>query len=327
MAWDRACDIVLNSVLKVRPNENLVIVADEASQLVAEALHERAREAHLDSTLCLMGRRTKPAEEPPAAIAAAMLAADCAVLATTQSITHSRARHAAMNAGVRIASMPGASARMFEDGSLEADVNLTQPLGLWIADQITAADEARITSPLGTDLRMSIKGRRGGGSYGVADVAGAFTVTPCLESTVGPVEWTAEGTLVVDGVVVPGGMVKQPFEIVFEKGTVKTIGDGPDAAAFQSMMEGYGDPNVYHVAELGIGLNPRAQMGFGIMAEDEGVYGTIHIGLGEGRSFGSSITAITHTDLVLLTGQITLDGKVILDQREFAFTPPADSTH
>jgi len=49
--------------------------------------------------------------------------------------------------------------------------------------------------------------------------AGAFTVTPCLESTVGPVEWTAEGTLVVDGVVVPGGMVKQPFEIVFEKGT------------------------------------------------------------------------------------------------------------
>jgi leucyl aminopeptidase (aminopeptidase T) len=327
MGWERACDIVLNSVLKVKPNENLVIVADDGSQSVAEALHEYARSAQLDSTLCLMGRRTKPAEEPPPAIAAAMLAADCAVLAVTQSITHSRARHAAMNAGVRIASMPGASPRMFEDGSLEADVNVTQPLGEWIAQQITAADEAPITSPLGTDLRMSIKGRRGGGSYGVADVPGAFTVTPCLESTVGPVEWTAEGRLIVDGVVVPGGMVTQPFEIVFEKGTVTRIGDGPDADAFKAMMEGYGDPNVYHVAELGIGLNPRAQMGFGIMAEDEGVYGTIHIGLGEGRSFGSSITAVTHTDLVLLTGKIALDGNVILDAREFAFNPAANAVH
>jgi leucyl aminopeptidase (aminopeptidase T) len=326
MGWDRACDIVLNSVLKVRPNENLVIVADETSQSVAEALHARAREAGLDSTLCLMGKRTKPAEEPPDAIAAAMLAADCAVLAVTQSITHSRARHAAMNAGVRIASMPGASPRMFEDGSLEADINVTKPLGEWLAEQITGADEARITSPLGTDLRLSIKGRRGGGSYGVADTPGGFTVTPCLESTVGPVEWTAEGTLIVDGVVVPGGMVKQPFEIVFEKGTVKHIGEGPDADAFKAMMEGYGDPNVFHVAEMGIGLNPKAQMGFGIMAEDEGVYGTIHIGLGEGRSFGSSITAITHTDLVLLTGCITLDGRVILDHREFAFTPQAGTS-
>jgi leucyl aminopeptidase (aminopeptidase T) len=138
-----------------------------------------------------------------------------------------------MNAGVRITSMPGASPRMFEDGSLEADVNMTQPLGEWLAEQITAADEARITSPLGTDLRLSIKGRRGGGSYGVADVPGAFTVTPCLESTVGPVEWTAEGRVIVDGVVVPGGMVTQPFEVVLEKDTVSPIGEGHDAEALK----------------------------------------------------------------------------------------------
>ena len=319
MAWERACDIVLMSVLKVQPGERLVIVADEGSQSVAEALHARAHKIGLDPALCLMPMRAKPSEEPPAPIAAAMKAADCAILAVTRSITHSRARHEAMQAGVRIASMPGACPQMFEDGSLEADVNMIVPLGLWIADQITHSNEVRVTSSLGTNLSLSVAGRTGGGSFGIADKPGGFTVTPCLEATVGPVEWSAEGIVIVDGVVVPGGLVREPFEVTIQKGTVTHISGGVEAEQLRNLLAGYGDPNVYHVVELGIGLNPRAEIGRDISSEDEGVYGTIHFGLGEGRSFGSSITASTHTDLVLLEGRVTLDGKVLLDNRKFTY--------
>jgi leucyl aminopeptidase (aminopeptidase T) len=310
MAWERGCDILLSTVLKVRPEERLVIVTDEGGQAVAEALHARARAKGLDPTLCLMPIRSKPHEEPPSPIAAALKAADCGILAVTRSITHSRARNDATAAGVRIASMPGACARMFEDGSLEADASVIKPLGEWIASQVTAANDVHITSDRGTDLRLSVAGRKGGGSYGLADTPGGFTVIPCLEAVVGPVEWTAQGRLVVDGVVVPGRLVKEPFEVIIEKGTITSIA-------------GYDDPNVYHLAELGIGLNPNAQMGFDISAEDEGVYGTIHFGFGEGRSFGTAITASTHTDLVLLDGRIKLDGKTLLDHRVFSYPDQA----
>jgi 2,5-dihydroxypyridine 5,6-dioxygenase len=319
MAWEHSCDILLTTVLKVKPEERLVIVTDEGGQAVAEALHSRAREKGLDPTLCLMPMRSKPHEEPPGPIAAALKAADCGILAVTRSITHSRARNEATRAGVRIASMPGACPRMFEDGSLEADAAVIKPLGEWIASQITAANKVHITSDRGTDLRLSVTGRIGGGSYGLADSPGGFTVIPCLEAVVGPVEWSAHGRIVVDGVVVPGRLVKEPFEVVVEKGTITSMTGGEDAELLRTLLAGYGDPNVYHLAELGMGLNPKAQMGFDISAEDEGVYGTIHFGFGEGRSFGTAITASTHTDLVLLEGRVTLDGKTLLDHREFTY--------
>jgi 2,5-dihydroxypyridine 5,6-dioxygenase len=319
MPWEHSCDILLDTVLKVRPSERLVIVTDEGAQAVAEALHSRAREKGLDPTLCLMPMRAKPHEEPPKPIAVALQSADCGILAVTRSITHSRARNDATRLGVRIASMPGACARMFEDGSLEADASVIKPLGEWIATQITAANDIHITSDRGTDLRLSVAGRVGGGSYGLADSRGGFTVIPCLEATVGPVEWSANGRLVVDGVVVPGGLVKEPFEIIVDKGTIKSVSGGEDAVKLRLMLEGYRDPNVFHLAELGIGLNPKAQMGFDIAAEDEGVYGTIHFGFGEGRSFGTAITASTHTDVVLQDGRITLDGKTLLDHRQFTY--------
>lgn len=319
MAWENSCDILLSTVLKVKPGERLVIVTDDGAQEVAEALYTRGRTNGLDPTLCLMPIRSRPHEEPPSPIAAALKAADCGILAVTRSITHSRARNEATAAGVRIASMPGACPRMFEDGSLEADASVIKPLGEWISAQITAANDVHVTSDRGTDLRLSVAGRKGWGSFGLADTPGGFTVIPCLEAVVGPVEWSAQGRLIVDGVVVPGRLVKEPFEVIVEKGTIKSINGGEDADMLRKLLSGYDDPNVYHLAELGIGLNPKAQMGFDISAEDEGVYGTIHFGFGEGRSFGTAITASTHTDLVLSDGRITLDGKTLLDHRVFTY--------
>jgi leucyl aminopeptidase (aminopeptidase T) len=322
MPWERASDVMLDTVLKVRPGEKLVIVTDDDALEVARALHQRAHEKGLDPTLCLMPVRSKPHEDPPDPIAVALRSADCGIIAVTKSITHSRARNDATRAGVRIASMPGACPRMFEDGSLEADASVIKPLCEWIDDQITAGDEVRITSDRGTDLTLSVAGRTAGGSFGLADVKGGFTVIPCLEATVGPVEWSANGRLVVDGCVVPGGLVEDPIEIVVEKGTIMSMTGGVDAEKLKTLLAGYNDPNVYHLAELGIGLNPKAVMGFDIAAEDEGVYGTIHFGFGEGRSFGTAITASTHTDVVLTDGRVQVDGRTILDHREFTFPQP-----
>lgn len=46
------------------------------------------------------------------------------------------------------------------------------------------------------------------------------------------------------------------------------------------------DPNVYNIAEMGVGLNPQCRF-MGFMLEDEGVYGSAHIGIGTSITLGA----------------------------------------
>jgi leucyl aminopeptidase (aminopeptidase T) len=69
---------------------------------------------------------------------------------------------------------------------------------------------------------------------------------------------------------------------------------------------------MYQVVELGIGLNKEARIGRGLMAEDEGQFGTVHLGLGEGRTFGLDVRAPSHVDLVVRYPTVTIDGRRVL---------------
>ena len=60
----------------------------------------------------MISERDSEAAEPPDAVAAAMLAADVVLAPTIQSISHTAARKAATEAGVRVASMPGVTEEM-----------------------------------------------------------------------------------------------------------------------------------------------------------------------------------------------------------------------
>ena len=71
------------------------------------------------------------------------------------------------------------------------------------------------------------------------------------------------------------------------------------------------DPNVYNVAEMGLGLNPNCRF-MGFMLEDEGVYGTAHIGIGTSITLGGTAKAACHYDLIMKDATVTADGKMIL---------------
>lgn len=71
------------------------------------------------------------------------------------------------------------------------------------------------------------------------------------------------------------------------------------------------------MAELGVGLNPASQM-TGIMLDDEGVFGSVHIGIGSNITLGGSIKAATHYDLLMWGATIELDGKKVLDRGNLA---------
>ena len=75
------------------------------------------------------------------------------------------------------------------------------------------------------------------------------------------------------------------------------------------------DRNCFNVAELGVGLNPNARLN-GTMLDDEGVMGTIHIGIGTSHTLGGDVVAPTHYDLLMWSPEIEVDGVVIQRDQE-----------
>src|SRR5699024_8501010 len=124
-------EAILNTALGFGEDESIVIITDDQAQPEAGSLFDYARKVSKDAALSVMSVREQHAEEPPQPVAEMIKSADCAVLVTTYSMTHSLARTNATSAGTRIISMPGACDRMFTDGSVIVDVDRTQALGQW----------------------------------------------------------------------------------------------------------------------------------------------------------------------------------------------------
>ena len=49
------------------------------------------------------------------------------------------------------------------------------------------------------------------------------------------------------------------------------------------------------------------------MLEDEGVLGTVHIGIGTNITLGGHVKAALHYDLIMWQPTIVLDGQVVLE--------------
>jgi leucyl aminopeptidase (aminopeptidase T) len=88
-----------------------------------------------------------------------------------------------------------------------------------------------------------------------------------------------------------------------------------EAKKLESTLLSHGDPNCFNVAELGVGLNPNAQL-TGRMLDDEGVIGTIHIGIGTSHTLGGKVVAPTHYDLLMWEPTITVDDIVVQRNRD-----------
>ena len=151
---------------------------------------------------------------------------------------------------------------------------------------------------------------------GICHDPGTISPPPCIETAVSPLEGSTEGVAVIDGAIVPGGEVLEPVQIELSGGRITKVDTGGrDGRYLSDLLTSYEDENIYCHVELGIGLNPKAKIGRGIELEDEGEFGTCHLGVGNGITFGSSIRASGHIDLVIRHPVIEVDGTVILKDR------------
>src|SRR5215211_4213898 len=189
---ERAVQTVVESCLGVQPGEDLVIIVDRTTEALGAALQHAAAGLGAEAVTCVMEPREVDGQEPPAAVAAALAAATVFVAPTRRSLSHTRARKAASEAGARGATLPGVTEDMLAR-LMACDFPLMAARSRAVAELLTAADSAQVTCPRGTDLRLDLSGRAGIADDGDLTAPGSFGNLPCGEGFVAPL--SGSGTM------------------------------------------------------------------------------------------------------------------------------------
>ena len=309
---------VVKACLDVKPGEIVAILVDTPNTRVGEALSLAIKAAGGLPHLMVFSSRSAHGEDPPSEAASKLMTADAGILAARYSLASSQARRNATDAGVRIISIPACSEELFSSPAMKADFVTIRPLVERLGSKLRQTRHVHITTVAGTDLYVELCGRPSIDQTGFALEPGTWSPFPNVETAVGPKDDGVEGLLVVDGVLIPGGIPDEPVHCTIEQGQIVKITGRSSAIQFKKRLDSFNDQSVRQVVELGFGLNPKAKIGRGLMAEDESQWGTVHLGIGEGRTFGISNHAPTHMDLVIKEPTVTFDGKKILENGSYS---------
>ena len=309
---DRAVEAVVRGCLAVAAGEEVLVVCNPVTEGLGDLVRIVAQGEGADATLAVISERDSHAAEPPRTVAAAMLAADVVIAPTLQSLSHTAARKAASEAGVRIATMPGVTEEMLAR-VMGADMDELRRRGEAICALLDGGAEARITCANGSDLRLGLETRTSIVDAGDLSARGAFGNLPCGEGFIAPLEGTGEGTLVVDGSIAGVGQVENPVPLTVREGHL-TDAVGAEGEALLELLTAHGEDGT-NVAELGIGTNEEAIL-TGNILEDEKILGTAHVAFGASAAIGGTIQVPVHLDCVVLEPTVEIDGEPLVRDGE-----------
>jgi len=301
---------IVNVCANVQQGENVLIVADTTKVSLAEVLAIAAQERGAEVTIAIMGVR-KLGEEPPRPIASAMKEADVIITPTKITMFHTKARTEACAKGARVLTLTEATEDTLMSEAMMIDFQRQKPSVERIGKAFNKAKKIRFTAPGGTDFEANIEARIPNVDTGICHKPGECMGIPLVAVNISPLENTTKGVIVIDGSASLLGLIKEPIKIIVKEGKALEISGGDQAEELKHILKEKRDPNVYVIAEIGIGLNPKSKI-TGILTEDESAWGTGYIALGDNIRLGGTNQASIHIDMIIRKPTIILDDKLVL---------------
>ncbi len=306
---DDVSEIIWTDCMNLQKGEKALVVCDKPLRTIGYTLFEKAAELSHAFLLEMIPLHTH-GEEPPPLVADAMKAADVVVIPTSTSLSHTQARKEANAQGARIATLPNITEDIMKR-SLAVNYQKIKERSVMIADLLSSADTARITTERGTDLIMTLKGREADPDFGIYHKKGDFGNLPAGEAYIAPLEGKSEGTLVVDGAIAGVGKLDELVTITVKKGMAEKIENCPQ---LEKLLDEHGSPG-RNIAELGVGTNDKAQV-TGNALEDEKVMGTVHVACGSNALFGGTVSVPVHLDCIILNPSLVVDDELVIEEGE-----------
>ena len=307
---------IIEQCLNVQDGEEVLVVNDGNDADLIDALFEVLDDRDVEATYIEYEEPENHGEEPPEKVAEAMKEADVVIAPTIKSLSHTNARKEANKAGTRVATLPTVSKEIW-NSSLQADYDEVKRITEKVYDLLEEADEVRIETPSGTDLRFDVEIDTYHNDTGILHEAGAFGNLPAGEPNGYPANM--EGKLVFDHF--PFSPDAKKVEIRDSKVVALENKEGATTSELEKAFEDV--PCSKKVAEFGFGTNPEATI-IGNTLQDEKVLGTIHVALGDNCSYvpegdDRRNPCDIHWDSVCEKPTVWFDDKKILDEGEPVF--------
>jgi len=307
---DRAAHVVLNECMNLKNNERFLVVYDKNKESIANVFLKKAEKITKNADKVRINVGKVYGEEPVKHIADKMLGYDVILLVTTKSLSHTDARRRASRKGARIASMPNITKEVMKR-ALNADYQKIREISKKIYDNLKDKRNIKLTTKKGTELVIPA----GDGIFedlGLYHKKGSFGNLPAGEVGFAPKEGKTNGVLVIDETMAGIGRLRSPIKLLIKGGFVRKISGGEEAKKLKILLKKFKDKSVYNIAEFAVGTNYKANFS-GIILEDEKVFGTVHLALGDNSSYpGGKIKAPVHLDGVISKPTVFADGKKII---------------
>lgn len=195
-----------------------------------------------------------------------------------------------------------------------------------VAGLLDEAASVHVSCKAGTDITIGLRNRRSRTDDGDFSEPGRGGNLPAGEVYISPELGTAAGTIAFRGSIsLHNGdrVIEEPIRVRVDRGRVVSVEGGEEARELKDTLalgeanallfeeqgrlpRGLGEVykrNARNLGELGIGLNPAAQVS-GNMLEDEKVYRTCHIAIG--RNYDEDAPALIHLDGLVVEPTITV---------------------
>ncbi len=312
----------VDTCMGVQEGQKTLIIVDRSCLDYGEALCSAAILKGARTAITIMPEPKPYDKEPNEIVIAGMKAADVVISAFSLPIMsnqfiHTKALKDALDAGLRYGTFlpPAPGSR----GIVAKDLLETRDRAYRLAERLTKAESACVTTALGTRVVMSLKGRKGTALSPICPKSksepGRWASMPNFsEAAVSPAEGSAEGVAVIDGMINWIGPVREPVRLSFKEGKVAEVSGGPDAERLRAILE-QADENAINVAELGIGtVENQLPTGANI---DKRLIGTAHFGLGDNYTLGGLVRSNIHLDALMYGVTVELDGELVVKGGKF----------
>ena len=310
MAISDGAKVTIETCLNVKKGESVLVLTDNSKEAIAQSLYEAAYNIGAEVILAKIPDPEEDGQEPPVSIARLMKDSDVIVITTEKTMSHTMARRRATRAGSRVATMPGITVQMMDEGGMTADFKEIRRSIFRVARRLRRAKSIRVITESGTDISMSIQGRSWiTEDSGICHRKGDFTNLPAGELFISPVEGSAEGTLMVDGSFID--TLLNPIKVSVKDGFATRITGAHDVVKELNK----GGKEGRNIAKFGLGLNPNAKI-IGRFLEDSKVLGTVNIGFGDNSMFGGTVKSSVHLIGVIKNPTVTIDNVLIMKDGE-----------
>lgn len=311
------------------PGDILTIVTDtDTDPVIWQTFALAARTLGIEPFIALMAPSQRDYADPPLPVQKMAEASDIIHYTTRMGLVHSQWGMSLSKMRKKRIVSEGITAEMFVEGAALAD---DQIVNAWNRTIQTIWDEGKdvhITSPHGTDLRISVEGHlsfsSAGAKFTTADAElfkAPFVQFPGGETACTPNENTGDGVIVVDQAIHhPPGRLVRPIELYLQAGRIVDIRGGWEADEFRRWLDSYADPEGGTICELAVGTNPMARF-MGNMRQDRFPLGSMHFGFGMNTDVGGTIDSNIHYDAIISQPTLVVDGQTIVHEGQMRVSP------